>query len=118
MTASEIITSFCSKSTDGSMGNISQKQYDWLLQVAKKEGLYTDRGHGAFNVVIDKKHWVIKPGRRLASGGSFVGSKPTGRYGIRLHYHIKFKDTGITEFRDSDEVERILKEGIHQFDYI
>lgn len=58
------------------------------------------------------------PGTRQASGGSYVGSKPTGNYGMSLYHHIRFTDTGYTEFNSHEECERIRRDTEHEFEVL
>lgn len=115
MTTSEIITNFMKGNTKVS---ISEKQKAWLLGQAKKDGIAV--GSDGFNMSIyfDDCFYNIKQCKRLASGGSYVGSKIIqGRYNIEKLYTIKFTDTGHTFVYSAYEVDRFRKEG-YQFEII
>ena len=86
----EIINSFMK---GGSKASISEKQKRWLLGQAKKEGF--DIGFDGFNdkIYFEDCYYQIKNCKRLASGGSYVGSRIIqGRFNIEKLYRIRFTE--------------------------
>ena len=109
MTTSELITMF-SKGNENYF-HLSVKQRDWLISVAKQEGLHTDRGHGLSEIVVDKKHYNVKQGSVLASGGSYVARKKINSWSCQLYYSIRFTDTGLTSYSNYTDIKHYQEQG-------
>lgn len=98
---------------------LTAKQANWLKSVSKNDGIYSDSGNGDGIIAMeDKRRFKIKQCSVFASGGSYVGSRTIDKWSVKLYYMIQFSDTGITEFRSVDDVERIKAEGVHSFNII
>lgn len=92
MTTVEIIANFMKGNTKVS---ISEKQKLWLLGVAKKEGY--DLSNDGYNdcIYLNDRFYQIRHCKRLASGGSYVGSRIIqGRYNIEVLFYIRFTEGG------------------------
>lgn len=114
MTTQDLISMFNKGNYD--KFNVSGKQLQWLIDVARKECVYQDHGFAHFiNLGLDV--YKIKACTVNCSGGSYVGKKQTGSYSIRLCHYIRYKDTGNTEFRESYELNGIRDRG-YLFDII
>ena len=115
MTTTEIIANFMK---GNSRVSISEKQKAWLLGQAKKDGIIV--GFNGWNDLIyfNDCFYEIKQCKRLASGGSYVGTRLVqGRYLIEKFYTIRFSDTGYTSVQSHHEIERLKIEG-YQFEII
>lgn len=115
MNTIEIITNFMKGATKA---GISDKQRNWLLGQAKKEGIpVIDRGYGT-GVYFDDCFYTIRQAKTLASGGSYVGTRYiNGRYVIEKLLTIKF-DNGNTFVYGVHDVDHFRREGKHQFEII
>lgn len=90
MKTADLIANFMKGSRKAS---ISEKQKSWLLGQAKKEGIAI--GFNGFNdtIYFEDCYYQIKNCKRLASGGSYVGSRIIhGRYNIEKLYAIRFTE--------------------------
>lgn len=115
MKAAEIIDNFMKGNFKVS---ISEKQKSWLVSQAKKEGL-TGSGSCSESVYFEDCFYSISPCKRLASGGSYVGTKIIqGRYNLEKKFFIKFQ-TGdkITAVYGQTDLEHFRREG-YLFDII
>lgn len=73
---------------------ISQKQKDWILNVAKSEGRVSFDGK---HIYFTNCYFKISQCKRLVSGGSYVGSSVIqGLYKIEKYYSYKHLDTNFT----------------------
>jgi hypothetical protein len=100
------------------VANISEKQKAWLLGQAKKEGIQV-RNDG-FNdcIYFDDCFYKIKQCKRLASGGSYVGTRLIqGQYRIERMFAIEFTATGLTSVYNNVMLSGFKKEG-HSFKII
>jgi len=89
MTTLEVINLIMKTNTKVS---ISEKQLNWIKSVARKEGRLTDLQFNT-RIAFNDCFYSIHQCKRLASGGSYVGSKViSGRYNIEKLYHIQFKN--------------------------
>jgi hypothetical protein len=115
MTTSEIIANFMNGSPKAS---ISEKQKAWLLGQAKRDGIQVHHNGWGENIYFNDCFYAISQCKKLASGGSYVGSRLIhGRYNIEKLYTIRFTDTGYTFVRSPEEVESAKREG-YQFEII
>jgi hypothetical protein len=115
MTTLEIIANFMKGSSKAS---ISEKQKDWLLGQAKKDGISVGFDGWSDTIYFKDCFYQIRNCKRLASGGSYVGTRVVqGRYNIEVFYTIRFTDTGHTFVHSQHEVERVKREG-YQFEII
>lgn len=103
MTSSELITLF-SKGNENLI-SLSLKQRDWLLSVAKKEGILKDCGHGIYEVSIGEKRYKIRQASVFASGGSYIGRRKLNSFRCELYYYIRFTDTGLTAYYNYTDIE-------------
>lgn len=86
----EIINSFMKGSSKAS---ISEKQKNWLICQAKKEGIPVGYNGWHDLIYFDDCYFSIRNCKRLASGGSYVGSRTVrGRYNIEKFYTIRFTE--------------------------
>ena len=109
MTAIEILNLFL-KGNEAT--GISEKQKNWLIGQAKKDGVKSREDFGT-TLYFDGFYITIKNSRRLASGGSYVGTKIVqGRYNLRKSYHIKFTSTGLTACYDRSDLDHFDREKI------
>lgn len=115
MKTTEIIDCFIKGQT---VSTITQKQQDWLLSQSKRDGIKTVFDGFNHYIYLSDCHYSISACTRLASGGSYVGSRKTGKLKIEKLLTIQFLDTNIKEVRGVYDVERIQKEGIHKFKII
>ena len=82
-----------------SKGKLSSKQANWLFNVAKKEGLLSDRGDSK-SISIDGSTYFFSALHIPHSAyGGFVGSKGrSGNWSVSVKYLVRFKDTGIKKY--------------------
>lgn len=86
----EIINSFMKGSSKAS---ISDKQKNWLISQAKKEGIPVGYNGWDDLIYFDDCYFSIRHSKRLASGGSYVGSRIIqGRFNIEKLYRIRFTE--------------------------
>lgn len=92
---------------------ISEKQKAWIVGVAIREDQVHLQGINPFYVFLpDNRVFKIKQAQIMASGGSYGARKAVqGRFTMELCYHIVFTDTGLTEFCNYLEYERLIREG-------
>lgn len=96
---------------------ISEKQRAWLLGQARKEGVKITSSFGDI-IYLDGCHYQIKNCRRLASGGSYVGTAVVpGKYNIEKLFYVEFTDTGNKMIAGVYDLERYKNEG-HKFQVI
>lgn len=109
MTTTEIIANFMKGNF---IVTISQKQLDWLLGQANKEKIPIGFDGFGDTIYFEDCMYTIRQCRRLASGGSYVGTKVIqGRYNIEKLYTVKFTDTGNTFVYNQTDVDRVKREG-------
>lgn len=102
MKTAEIITLFAKGGQEAFL-SLSDKQAQWLRSQAEKEGILERGSSGELIYLPDARVFVLKPGYRASRGyGGLVGKKPTGRFGLSLHFYIRFKSTGITAMHRFD----------------
>jgi hypothetical protein len=110
MTTSEVIQLI---SKGAGFTGLSEKQKNWILGVGAKEaGIHIKGLDPIYLFLPDNRVFMIKQCKRLASGGSYVGTRIIqGRYRMELCYHIVFTDTGNTSFVNYTEYERLIRDG-------
>ena len=115
MTTIEIISNFMK---GNSKVTITEKQRNWLLGQAKKDGIHVGFDGWSDSIYFEDCFYKIKQCKTLASGGSYVGSRfIQGKYNMEVLYTVRFSDTGNTFVYDKYEVERVKREG-YQFEII
>lgn len=76
------------------VANISQKQKNWLIAQAQKEG--KNFSTAPDTIYFEDCFYTIKHCKRLASGGSYVGTAIVqGHYKLEKKYCIQFESTGL-----------------------
>lgn len=108
MKTAEIIQNFMKGSSKVS---ISEKQKDWLLGQAKKEGVSIGFDGWHDMIYFDDCYYKIQQCKTRASGGSYVGTRfIQGRYNIERLYAIRFtensKHTAVYGQTDIDHFKR------------
>jgi len=93
--------------------SISEKQLNWITGVAAKESDVHCQGTAPLYIFLpDMRVYKVKQARLMASGGSYGAYRTVqGRFSIELCYHIVFTDTGLTEFCNYIEHDRLVREG-------
>jgi hypothetical protein len=116
MTTAEIIKNFMK---GGGIASISEKQRAWLISQANSERILVDSDGFNQSIFFDDHYYKIRNCRRMASGGSYVGTKIIqGRYIIERMYHIKFIGTGHTCVYNYSDIDHLKREGQHQFEIL
>lgn len=115
MTTKEIITSFMK---GNSKVSISGKQKNWLINQSKNEGYQVGFDGFCDMIYMSDCFYSISQCKRLASGGSYVGTKLVqDRYNIEKMVTVRFTDTGNTFVYNEIRLEIAKKEGF-AFDII
>jgi hypothetical protein len=110
MNTREIIANFMKGSSKVS---ISAKQRMWLMSTAKREGFAIGFDGSQDTIYFDDCMYQIRNCKRMASGGSYVGSEVIeGRYVIEILYTIRFTEGAkCTEVCRQSYLDHIVSEG-------
>lgn len=104
MTTVELLNNFGKGNTQ--FIKLSEKQMNWLISTANREGILEGTGNRQLILLPDLRIYEVKQGSYMTSGvGGLIGKRPSGRYSASLHYHVRFKSTGLTTMYRIDFLE-------------